>query len=175
MKQDAGIYFDLITSIETAQEADSLSSEIDTLEDALFQAKNMSLDMAIASIGISTGQKIKKIFAKNNLDFNNKEAVSAFLQALKDLIKKFKVIKLILAFDPSPNTIAKIHASITKTIGIGYVLDIEASEKIMAGAVVIFNGNYNDFTLRKSLEEAFLDKREEVLRLMQFQNTQKTQ
>ena len=163
MKKDVLIYFDLITSLKTTREVDDLSLEIDNLMFALFKSEKMSLEKALSSISSNSANRITEIFEKNNLDMIDKEQVSDFLDTLKDLIKKFKVIKLILAFDPTRETIENIHEFVANEIGIGYILDIEVSESVLAGAVVMFNGKYKDFTLRKSLEETFRDKREEIV------------
>lgn len=157
------MYYDLMTSIKTVNEANSLSSEIDTLTATLFKSENMSLSNALASINMSDAKKITEMFSKNNLDINDKETVSDILQSIKNLIKKFKIIKLILAFDPSLKTIEKIHNYVSLNIGIGYILDIELSESVLGGSVVIFNGKYNDFTLKKTLEEVFANKRKEII------------
>ncbi|MDP2638460.1 MAG: hypothetical protein Q8P26_05360 [Candidatus Levybacteria bacterium] len=163
MKKNILMYYDLMTSIKTVNEANSLSSEIDTLTATLFKSENMSLSNALASINMSDAKKITEMFSKNNLDINDKETVSDILQSIKNLIKKFKIIKLILAFDPSLKTIEKIHNYVSLNIGIGYILDIELSESVLGGSVVIFNGKYNDFTLKKTLEEVFANKRKEII------------
>ncbi len=162
-KKDVLIYFDLITSLKTIQEVDDFSSEIDTITSALFKSEKTSLEKTLSSISEASAKKITEIFLKNNLDITNNEQVSDFLTTLKDLIKKFKVIKLILAFDPTRATIEKIHEAVSENIGVGYILDIEVSESVLAGAVVIFNGQYKDFTLKKSLGEVFALKRKEIL------------
>lgn len=166
MKKDVLIYFDLITSLKTTREVNDLSLEIDTLISALFKSEKVSFEKALTSISSNSAKRITEIFLKNNLDMTDKEQARDFLDTLKNLIKKFKVIKLILAFDPTRATIENIHEFVSKNIGIGYILDIEVSESVLAGAVVIFNGEYKDFTLRKSLEESFRDKREEITKLL---------
>lgn len=163
MKKDILIYFDLITSLKTTLEVDNLSLEIDTLSSALFKSKKMALEKALNSISSNSARKIAEIFSKNNFDINDQEAVRGFLDTLTDLIKKFKVIKLILAFDPTRKTIENIHEYISENIGIGYILDIEVDESVLGGAVVIFNGKYKDFTLRKNIEESFRDNRSVIL------------
>lgn len=139
------IYFDLITSLRTTREAVSFTSEIDT-----FVLKN-TLD----SISEDCAQKIMLFFSKNNLDVHDKDTVSNFSKTLKELIKKLKVIKLVLAFDPSYKTIRNIHNFVKETIGIGYILDVEVSQDLLGGAIVIFDGKYSDFSLRKSIEDTF--------------------
>ena len=166
MKKDVLIYFDLITSLKTTKEVDDLSLEIDILMSTLFKSEKISLDKAISAISFSAGKKIMEIFEKFNLDINDRQEASDFFETLKDLIKKFKVIKLVLAFDPTGETIENIHEYVSENIGIGYVLDIEVLEAVCGGAVVIFNGKYKDFSLRRTLEETFGNKSEEILRLI---------
>lgn len=166
-KKDVLIYFDLITSLKTVQEVDDLALEIDTLTSALFKSEKVLLEKALTSISEETAKKITEIFEKFNLDMADKTLIRDFLDTLKGLIKKFKVIKLILAFDPTRKTIENIHEAVSESIGIGYILDVEIDESVLGGAVVIFNGKYKDFTLRKSLEEVFANKNEGILKLLQ--------
>jgi len=163
MKKDVLIYFDLITSLKTVEEVNELSMELDSLTSILFKSEKMTFEKALSSIKENTAKKITEIFEKFNLDMTDKELVRDFLDTLKNLIKKFKVIKLILAFEPTRKTIENIHEAVSENIGIGYILDIEISEGVCGGAVVMFNGKYKDFTLRKSLEETFRDKRDEIV------------
>lgn len=106
-----------------------------------------------------------QVFAKNNLDINDKDTVAGFFGTLKGLLKKFKVIKLVLAFCPSNKMLENIHNFIKETLGIGYILDIEILEEVLGGAIVIFNGKYYDFTLKKRIEDAFTLKNREILHL----------
>lgn len=163
MKKNVLIYFDLITSLKTTEEVDDLALEIDDLQTSLFKSEKMSLDKAMETISQTTSKKIIEIFEKFNLDMNDKELIADFLETLKNLIKKFKVIKLILAYDLTRKTIENIHEAVSENIGIGYVLDIEIDESVLGGAVVMFNGKYKDFTLRKSLEEVFARENKELL------------
>lgn len=166
-KKDVLIYFDLITSLKTTREVDDLSSEIDILMSALFKSEKVSLQKALTSITLNSANRITAIFEKFNLDMTDKGLIRDFLDTLTKLIKKFKVIKLTLAFDPTGETIDNIHEFVSENIGIGYVLDIEVLEGIYGGAVIMFNGKYKDFTLRKTLEETFRDNRRVILNLFQ--------
>ncbi len=163
MKKDVLIYFDLITSFRTTQEVGNFVSEIDSLMSAFFKSEKVSIEEALNSISMDSAKKIKEIILKNNLNINDRDEVSDFFENLKELLKKFKVIKLVLAFNPTLRTIENIHNFVRETIGIGYILDIEVSESILGGAIVIFNGKYSDFTLKKSLENTFISKKKEIL------------
>jgi len=163
MKKDILIYFNLITSLKTVEEVNELSSELDSLTSSLFKSEKMNLEEALSSIRENSAKAIMEIFLKNKLDLADKEVIQDFLKTLKNLMQKFKVIKLVLAFEPTHQTIDKIHNYIFENIGIGYILDIEVDETILGGSVVIFNGKYKDFTLRKILDDTFKEKREQIL------------
>ena len=156
-KKDVLIYFDLITSLRTTQEVAGFASEIDTF----------MLENTLDSISEDSAKKIMRTFSKNNLDINNKNIVVSFFKTLKELLKKLKVIKLVLAFDPTRKTIENIHNFVKNIAGIGYILDIEISEDVLGGAVIIFNGKYYDFTLKKSIEDTFEVKNKEIQMLLQ--------
>ena len=156
-KKDVLIYFDLITSLRTTQEVAGFASEIDTF----------MLENTLDSISEDSAKKIMRTFSKNNLDINNKNIVVSFFKTLKELLKKLKVIKLVLPFHPTRKTIENIHNFVKNIVGIGYILDIEISEDVLGGAVIIFNGKYYDFTLKKSIEDTFEVKNKEIQMLLQ--------
>jgi F0F1-type ATP synthase delta subunit len=166
MKKDVLIYFDLITSLRTTQEVASFVSEIDTLALIFFKSEKVSMEKALNSISTDSAKKIMQVFSKNSLDINDRDVVADFFDILKKLMKKFKVIKLILAFDPTRKTIENIHNFVKDIAGIGYILDIEVEADLLGGAVVIFDGKYYDFTLKKRIEESFRDKREGIVRFL---------
>jgi len=163
VKRDVSIYFDIITSLKTTREVESFVGEIDTLMLKFFESEEVSPEKMLDSISENSSLKIKQTFAKNNLDFNNRDTVSKFFKTLKEIIKKLKVIKMVLAFDPSTKTIENIHDFITDLLGIGYVLEIEVSQEILAGAIVIFNGKYIDFSLKKRIEDTFKEKADQIV------------
>ncbi|MDP2585833.1 MAG: hypothetical protein Q8P29_03055 [Candidatus Levybacteria bacterium] len=166
MKKNVLIYFDLITSLRTTQEVASLVSEIDTFLLTFFKSEKTSVEKALSSISVDSAKKIMQAFSKGNFDINNKNAVVNFFKILKELLKKYKVIKLVLAFDPTRKTIENIHNFVKNIVGIGYILDIEISEDVLGGAAIIFHGKYYDFTLKKSIEDTFTNKNEEIMKFM---------
>lgn len=166
MKRDILIYFDIITSIKTVEEADSLLGEIDTLMLTFFRPEETSMEKALKSISADLAFRITQVFIKNNLDINNRDTVALFFKTLKELVKKLNIIKLSLAFDPTSKTIESIHDFIKENLGIGYILDTEVSKDILAGAIIMFNGRYYDFSLKKAIEDAFANKKETILKFV---------
>lgn len=155
MKKDILIYFDLLISLRTTQDVEDLATEIDTF----IQKKSLDL------INVDIARNIRQIFTKNKLDINDPDVVSDFFHTLKGLLNRFKVIKLVLAFVPTYKTIENIHDFIKEILGIGYILDIEILDELLGGAIIIYNGKYFDFSLKKRIEDTFIQKNKEILQL----------
>ena len=152
MKSNSSIYSDLIKSIRTVEESNELSSEIDTLLEALFKTQGKSFEIALEKIGIKTSQILKAIFLKNNLDLGNLEFVKDFLEKLKAELTKLKIIKLTIAFEPSFQTVEHIYNWVETNLETGFILDLSWDETIIGGISIAFNGKYQELTLRKTLE-----------------------
>lgn len=163
MKNDILIYFDIITSIKTVVRMNSLLSEIDHVLESLFITAPKSLENTFKEISFDTATKLKEILKKKGLNLEDKENIKDLLAVLKELLKKFKVIKLTLAIDPSYKTIENISKWVSLNLGEGYLLSTETDETLIGGAVVVFNGRYNDLTLKKNLRTVFNTKRNEIL------------
>ena len=163
MKNDILIYFDIITSVKTVAQMNSLSSEIDHLLESLFTTAPKSLENTFKEISIDTGGKIKEMLKKKCIKEEDKENIKDVLIDIKELLKKFKVIKLTLAIDPSYKTIENISKWVSLNLGEGYLLQTETDETLIGGTILIFNGRYNDLTLKKNLQTAFETKRKEIL------------
>lgn len=161
MENNILIYFDLITSLKTTEEKYRLSSEIDDLLLSIFKTESQSFDNALKDISQDFANKIKETFRKNRLDIGNKEIIRNFLIKLKELLEKLKIIRLTIVFEPSLQTIENIHNWISSNLGEGYILDIQTNQKILGGAIITFNGEYKDFSVKKNLEDFFSAKRQE--------------
>src|SRR3989344_8985163 len=130
MKNDTPIYSDIISYIKTTQDLNEISSEIESLLVSIFETENQSFDNALRSINAETARKIKETLAKNGLDITNKsstesvldkEVIRNFLTGLKNLLGKFKTIRLIIAFEPSSQTIENIYNWVLSNLGQGYI------------------------------------------------------
>lgn len=165
MQNNILIYFDIITSLKTKEELDQLSSEIDSLLVSIFETRNQSFDSALRTISIKTARKITEALTKNSIDTTNKELIRNFLEGIKKLLGKFKTIRLIIAFELSGQAIENIHNWVSLNLGEGYILDIETNKSLLGGAIIVFNGKYKDLTIKKSLEDVFSTKKEEILQL----------
>lgn len=160
------IYSDIKNHIQTTRNLNDFSSEIDKLLESIFKPSiNQSFDNALNEVSIKTAERIKELFRHNNLDISNREIIKDFLTNLKDQLKNYKIIKLTIAFEPSNKSIENIYNWVLTALDNSYILDIEVNTAILGGAIVVFNGQYRDLTLKKTLRDLFDTKREEILQI----------
>lgn len=163
MKNDISIYFDIIKSVRTIPNRDQLSLEIGKVMESLFSKENQSFEEIFKEISVNTGEELKKIFKKAKLEIKNKEDIKDCLQKLKELLEKFKVVKLTIALEPTPKIIEEISEWISSKLGVGYIIDINTDQNIMGGAIVVLNGRYQELTVEKGIESAFQNNKKDIL------------
>lgn len=162
MIQDTSIYSDILGSIKTVSQLNEFLAEIDILEESLFET-TISSESAFKKLGVESASKLKELFLKNNLEITDKEAIKGYLVNLRTALSKFKIIQLTIAFEPSIQIVENIHSWVLENVGNSFILDIETNEALGAGAIIVFNGAYRDLTLKKNIEAAFAQKRNEIM------------
>lgn len=159
------IYSDILRRIKTVDQARELNSEIDILLDNLFKTETNAFEKELNSISAVNSQMLKEILIRNYGSFENKAMIKEYLIGLKEEIQKLKVLKLSLAFEVSKNSIDNLFTWVLKNQGVGIILDIKTDKSLLGGVIIEFNGKYKDLSLRKALEEAFQNKRGEILKI----------
>lgn len=156
------VYSDILKSTKTVAQAEQLESEIDSLLNSLFHEGRKDFEKALNSINYEVAEVIRNEFLNKDPDVKNKEVIREFLNQLKDNVQNLRTIKLSLAFSPSQDSIDKIHDWIIENIGDGYILDLQVDSTIIGGARIFFQGKYSDSSLKKTLDQVFKTKRQEI-------------
>lgn len=153
----------VLANIKTKLDAEKLDEEFDSLLRELFKS-DKDLEKALEkSIDVSTYGALKKDYPEFG---KNPEETKKILENLKESLKKLKVLKLYIAFEPSQQIMDRIYAWIKANLWQGIIIEIEKQESILGGAIIEFEGFYKDLSLKKMLDETFQDKRAEILNLL---------
>lgn len=157
--------YDISKDIRTVQEANSFCSEIDGILESFYQVKNKNLDELLSSsTGNSTSILIKRLLSESNISASDFASCEKLLSQVRDGIKKMKVIRITLAIDPTDGIIARISDWINLNLEANTLIDIDKDESILGGAVLSINGNYKDFSLKKTLEDVFARNKNELIK-----------
>ena len=158
------LQYDILGYIKTVDQLEDFSLEIDTVLSGLFKARNKNIDEVLdKTVGKSTADTLRKIIKKNKIDSFDYSSLDKLLNNLKEDLKKIKVLKISLAIDPSKEQIEHIFNWVKENLGEGIILDIDKDESILGGAVISFNGQYKDFSLKRALEKIFKNKKAEIM------------
>lgn len=85
---------------------------------------------------------------------SEKEEVSKLEKELRVLPE----IKLDIAFFPKDNFLNRISQWLQEEFGQRIILDITVNPKIVAGAIIEYQGIWRDFSLAKKIDQLFSDK-----------------
>ena len=77
---------------------------------------------------------------------------------LEKKLRSLPEIKLGIAFYPNDNFINKLSRWMEKELGQKTILDITVNQKLVAGAIVEYRGNWRDFTSAKEIDKLLAGK-----------------
>lgn len=155
------MYSNILNKVRTKEEALRLEEEVDLLLKKIYETKEGAFEEALEkSVRSWVSEEIKMAFAENQIE---KEG---FLKGVKEALNKLKILKLTLAFEPVEETLDKIHSWVLREIGEGVVIEIAFNPNILAGAIIIYEGKYKDYSFRKKFEEDFKNNREEIMKVL---------
>jgi F0F1-type ATP synthase delta subunit len=95
-------------------------------------------------------------FIRKNVDpalLSNPPALSQEITRLIEQIEQLTPLQLTIAIDPSDEVIEELFQFVTTTWGSQYIIDIVIDREIVGGAIIMLNGHYYDFSLKKQLDE----------------------
>ncbi len=168
------MYSEILSKIKTTEDAEKMIEEINILLNSMYFVKDgvsvgqdfqrtaeQSFDLTLKNkIRASTAQILINEFSKKGID------KITFLQKLKDKLASYKIFKLDIVFEPTRNFVEKIYDFVSKNMGNEVLLEINYVPNLIGGAVIVFDGKYRDFSLKKVFDEEFEKNRGEIVKLV---------
>jgi F0F1-type ATP synthase delta subunit len=115
----------------TKDQVDILKHEIDILLNSKYQSKKEEL------VRESTLLELESRRVKDS---------QKALENWKLEIENLRVLRLIIASEPTRANILAYGAWVKKTLGPDVILDISVNENLVAGAQIVWNGKYRDYS-----------------------------
>lgn len=154
----------LLESVNTREDKEILSNELDVLIQGLYKTDHTFQTLLDTDIRAQTRDAILKDFSTNSIQITDTENIKLYLTNIKTELENLKMVELTLAFHPTQEVISSIHDWIKENVGSGYLLKLLYNPSLLGGAIIAVNGIYKDFSLQKSLDEYFEKKKEEIVR-----------
>lgn len=147
---------EVFNKIRIKEEVENLLIVIDQLLAGLYQRRDrLAADLVLPEF---LNEELIKF------DRDHPEVTERYLLELKKQLLNLPVVKLSLAIEPPSDLLERIVLWVRSKMEAGTILEIVIDEGVIGGAIITFNGRYQDFSLKKSLEKVFERQKEEILR-----------
>ena len=143
---------ELLLNLQTTAEQDLLQQELILLSDALFKTPKKLAEVRQQQVRAWVDAALA-----TTLQQPAPQAAKA-LDAILQTLHKLPVVKLVIAFEPTPAYLRQLHDQLLQLGNTdfqhGVLLDLEFAPESLGGASITYQGRYLDFTLRSQLERA---------------------
>jgi F0F1-type ATP synthase delta subunit len=151
----------LFSHIRTTDERDTLLDEIGTLLSSLYQEKGRGLDSCLKNkVRFWVSEIVRREIG------SDLETAEKYLTGLKETLEGLGILKLTLAFEPTDISIDKFTEFVRRNMGEDIVVEFEYDARILGGALITYNGEFRDFSLKRLFEEEYKQKQPEVMKIM---------
>ncbi|MCL4387177.1 F0F1 ATP synthase subunit delta [Patescibacteria group bacterium] len=152
---------EIFANIKTKDSGELFEHELELLLKSLYEGKEDDFNSVLQTkVRAFISNFIREKYSQGNLEIED---------YLKDLLKKTQELpklKLILAFEPSEEAIDRFYSLAAAACGKHILLDISFDPSLIGGAVIIYKGEYRDFSFKKIFEKEFGDEQENILKLL---------
>ena len=145
----------LLSLINTKSYADEIIEKIDELKGSLYN-RRVNLDKKMSELfSYELKEKIKAYSWQEQINLNDPESFGRFLTDLRNHIKSMPVISIKIAFYPDEEIVRETVSWFVENYGKNVVVDLIQDQDLVAGAVITFNDQQLDFSLKKKIGEKY--------------------
>jgi hypothetical protein len=145
------MYSEIIQQLRTKEETYYLLDEVDLLLKTIYRSTSKYDDVLIND----TRKWVADIIT-NEME-KEKIGKEEYLKGLKGEINKLKVLDLTISFEPSNSTVNHISSWVKENLGETIIINFINDPKIIAGAMISYNGRYIDLSLLTKFNQSFAE------------------
>lgn len=142
---------DILNSIATTDQKWEAELAIDEARDRLFKGGDLDARLLAALVA-------------SKIRVEEKEEADHFLEALRSKINSIRVINIVLALEPSDKILEVLKKWGKENYHEQVIFDVTIDPRIVAGAIIISDGQYFDESLVAALEAVFEARKEELVK-----------
>jgi len=144
---------DLSDFFITRSQANDFTIKLNTLVENMYTA-NYNFEKAISEqLGIQKADTFLKILRDQGLQNATLKEVQEFLKKIQDIVKDLSVVSLMLAFEPSEETLKSLAQWFVFNVHRQVVFDIQVDRQLIAGIKINYNGKFKDYSLGPVFEK----------------------
>ena len=140
--------------IYTKEDLNLFIQDTEKISDLVFKNPKLPLREKIEKSKEKISNKFYDFFLELSQDnHSDKEKILKELEETKEELLKLPVLKIQLAFSPTPSFIKEISDWLKRNLKKKVLLDVEVNPVIVGGAILEYRGRYLDLSLKKEIEK----------------------
>jgi hypothetical protein len=161
------LFDQILQKIRTTTDVSQVLSCLEEFTETFYSRKDHTAQEQIfRKLPIELSALLIKTFANEPINPENQIRIKRDIDALADQLHACKSIQLTIAFQPDEQTITYFSDWIKKNIRNDLIIDLQYDKSIVGGALIIADGAYKDYSVRKNLSNRFQIQKEDILGLL---------
>ncbi len=157
----------ILSLVRTKSEAGEVLISLENFMGAFFSSKEQSdLKAYFYRLSKTLADALSDTFAKEPITEANRDKIETLVKQLQEALKTCTVLTMTIAFRSDEETITVFSSWAKENVGINTVLEIQVDKTIGGGALIVVNGKYKDYSIKKKLGGIFQIQREEITALL---------
>ncbi len=165
--QQPALFDQILGKIRTTSDLADVFTCFDAFIDTFFSPKNLQEQQQIfRKLPLELANILINAFATEPITPQNQIKIKREIDEILDRLHKCKKIQLTIGFHADEATITYFSEWIKKNIRKDLLIDLHFDKAIVGGALIIADGSYKDYSVRKNLANRFQIQKEDILGLL---------
>lgn len=170
------LFDQILARIRTTADRAQVLSCFDEFIETFFSPKSLEEQQQIfRKLPSELATILVKAFANEKITPENQIRIKREIDELIDKLHTCKSMQLTIAFQANEETITFFSDWIKRNVKKDLLIDLRFDKSIVGGALIIADGSYKDYSVRKNLANRFQIQKEDILGLLDYGNDTKDQ
>jgi len=164
---DSALFDQILVYIRTKADLSELLTCIEEFTDTFFAPKKLEEQQQIfRKLPMGLSKILVNAFASKPTTPENQIEIKRSIDSLVDKLHACKSLQLTIAFQPNDETIGYFSDWVKRNVKKDVLIDLRFDKAIVGGALIIADGVYKDYSVRKKLSNRFQIQKEDILGLL---------
>jgi F0F1-type ATP synthase delta subunit len=167
MKEPA-LFDEVIVRLRTTSDVSLVFACLEEFVNTFFSSKQLSEQQQIfRKLPKEIADMLIQAFASEPITLVNQISTKRKIDDFTDKLRKVKTLQLTIAFRCNEDTITLFSDWVKKNIKKDLIIDLHYDKTIVGGAVLIADGSYKDYSVKKNLSNRFQIQKDEIYGLLE--------
>ena len=161
------LFDQIISHIRTTSDLNFVFSCLEEFISTFFSPKSLEEQQKIfRKLPLDLANIFIAAFANTPVSPESQINIKRQIDELTDKLHACKNIQLTIAFRPDEETVTYFSDWVKKNVRKDLLIDLKFDKSIVGGALIIADGAYKDYSVRKNLSNRFQIQKEDILGLL---------